>query len=155
MKKPSKRFLLILAIIVCCFTIIALWSTALVEKFPHSKASYTHRDLFVISKAISRYQKEFNTEPPVMPKKFYASMGGKNPKKIRFLSKSKYQEEQTKLRCDAWLTPYQIYRSGSGWLIRSAGPDRTFDDIGGEYKDPMTDDMTIFVPVAILNMEGK
>ena len=80
-------------------------------------------------------------------KEFYASLEGANPKKFDFLHAGRNVDPKTSQRCDAWHTPYQVFKGSSGWLLRSAGPNQSFDDIKNEYAGKHTDDITMLVPL--------
>ena len=107
---------------------------------PHSRVL---EDLGEVSSAIRNYQAEYNKEPPTDPKEFFAALAGANDTGLRFLSDGRASFVSGR-RCDRWGTPYQVYYSFDGWLVRSAGPNRAFDDlrIGG------VDDVTLHVPPA-------
>ncbi len=148
MRKPSKDFLVVMALIGAIVISAIIWGSQEVPNFSHTKAGDVHRDLLRIALAINYYQAEQNSDPPLLPRKFYAALKGENPKGIQFLIPSRFEDSEG-LRCDAWHTPYQVYMCSGGWLIRSAGPNRSFDDVKKANQASLSDDISIFVPSAI------
>lgn len=53
---------------------------------------------------------------------------GQNPKKLIILVGRKHELNEKGEFVDPWGTPLRIYFSGDGILVRSAGPNRRFDD---------------------------
>jgi len=112
---------------------------------PHSRVL---EDLSEVSYAIRGYRSEYNKEPPIQPKAFFATLVGANDRGIRFLS-DRRATYRSGIRCDQWSTPYQVFYSPDGWLVRSAGPNRTFDD----FQIDGVDDVTLHVPPASITQQ--
>lgn len=149
MKTPSRGFVVTMLIIgaLCIgFVFWGMGSTS--DNWSHTRAGREQMNLSEIATAVRSYQTELNSEPPLPPGQFFASLRGSNPRGIAVLGPARAQDSESGIRCDAWRSPYQVFRSDDGWLIRSAGPNRAFDDLGG--KD--SDDMTVFIPLIKKNM---
>jgi hypothetical protein len=56
------------------------------------------------------------------------AMNGQNPKSVIILVGRKTEVNAKGEIVDPWGTPLRIYFSDSGVLVRSAGPNRRFDD---------------------------
>lgn len=56
------------------------------------------------------------------------AMNGQNPKNVIILVGRKTEMNEKGEIVDPWGTPLRIYFSDSGALVRSAGPNRRFDD---------------------------
>jgi len=147
MKTPSKDFLVVMALIGLFVIGTSIWNLKPKTNFSHSRTGYVHRELYEIAHAIKNYQLEYKEEPPIPLKEFYASLEGTNPMKYVFLLPGRHVDANSGLRCDAWYTPYQVFKGSNGWLLRSAGQNRTFDDIKNEYAGSQTDDISMLVPL--------
>lgn len=142
MEAPSKSFITALLLIgVLCVGLYILGQGSSADNPSHTRAGRERVNLTEIASAVRNFQIELNSEPPVPPGQFFASLRGSNSKGIAVLGPAKVPDSEAG-RCDVWRTPYQVFLGGDGWLIRSAGPNRVFDDLG----DKRSDDMTVFVP---------
>lgn len=100
-------------------------------------------NLTEIANAIRNYQSELGGEPPLPSAEFFAALRGNNPKAISFLAPDRYPASKSGIRCDAWGNPYQVFRGTDGWLIRSAGHNKVFDDLNMKG----VDDITVIIPI--------
>jgi hypothetical protein len=82
-------------------------------------------DLSNIDAALTSFRSAFDADPAVDAEQFFSTLAGANPRGITFLS-----GERLQAGIDPWGTPYEVYRSTDGWLIRSAGRDRVFNNVG-------------------------
>lgn len=146
MKRPSKDFLIVMGLICAAVIAVVIANGFQEPRFSHTKTGYVYRDLHDIKMAINAYQVQFNSNPPLPLNKFYAALKGENKNEIRLLLSGKYEDSESGLRCDAWNTPYEVYLNSEGWLIRSAGPNRKFDDVEKQNEESTSDDITVFLP---------
>jgi hypothetical protein len=93
-------------------------------------------DMRAISIAIEGYKTEFGEYPKGGNSFMAKALTGENPKRIVFLQISLKGTNTEGELIDPWGTPYQIQASeNAGITVRSAGPNRRFDD------DPKSDDI--------------
>jgi hypothetical protein len=143
MKAPSRGFVVALLLIgAVCVGVGFLGRGSTSDSWFHTRAGREEMNLAEIANAVQNYQKELKSDPPVPVAQFFASLRGKNARGISVLGPAKMEDSESGIRCDAWRTPYQVFRGGTGWLIRSAGRNRVFDDLCGKG----TDDMTVTIP---------
>lgn len=143
MKIPSRGFMIAMLLIGSFgIAVFFLGEGSSSGNGSHTKAGRERRNLSSFALAVRSYQQELNREPPVSPNQFYASLRGANSKGFTFLVPARDPDSESGAYRDAWGNPYQIFRGDSGWLIRSAGPNRIFDDQNGKGSD----DMTVFIP---------
>ena len=112
------------------------------KTFSCTRTQREHNNLMEIDSAVRSYQTELNEEPPAGSADFFNSLRGNNPKGINFLVPDRTPTSHSGIRCDSWKNPYQVFRGTDGWLIRSAGPNKTFDDLSIKGLD----DMTVLIP---------
>lgn len=94
-------------------------------------------DLTHVQAAIASYQSEFVEDPPTHGGDLFAALSGANPRGLAFLEEKRLQDG-----IDPWGTPYEVWHSGDGWLIRSAGRDQVFNDCSWNG----TDDILLRIP---------
>jgi len=82
-------------------------------------------DLFY---ALQKYKEYTGTYPTGNNAEVVKALGGNNPMKVIVdIGRHKNLNSKGEL-VDPWGTPYRIYFSGEGILVRSAGPNKRFDD---------------------------
>ena len=144
MKTPSRGFVIAMLLIgVLCVGVLYLGQESSADDSSHTRAGREQMNLTEIATAVRNYQIELNSDPPVPPAQFFASLRGNNARGIAVLGPSRSQDSESGIRCDAWRSPYQVFRGADGWLIRSAGPNRVFDDLPRNGSD----DMTVLIPI--------
>ena len=152
MKKPSIGFIVSMLLIgALCVGFVYLGAGSSADNFFHTRRGREHLALTAIATAVRSYQEEFLSEPPIPAEAFFATLRGRNPKEITFLSSPRIPDSESGIRCDTWNSPYQVFFGEQGWLIRSAGPNRVFDDLAN--KD--SDDITIIAAVAHKKKQNK
>jgi hypothetical protein len=78
-----------------------------------------------LGKAMETYQSEFGSLPSGNHREIWRALRGENPSKKVFTTLDR--EDDNGRLLDPWNQPYQFYVSSDGFVIRSAGPDKTFD----------------------------
>jgi lipid-A-disaccharide synthase-like uncharacterized protein len=84
-------------------------------------------EMNLIATALRNHQTAFKILPSGDTPFVLQALGGDNPGKQRFLEKAD--------GVDPWKHPYHIFVSGKSFLIRSAGPNGTFDDGDQDKRD--------------------
>jgi len=85
--------------------------------------------------ALQSYDAAFGAFPVGDSSAVFRSLRGDNPQKISFLQCLAESVSPDGGMLDPWGTPYKIYFSGKELLIRSAGPNKQFDDLGRKEFD--------------------
>jgi hypothetical protein len=80
--------------------------------------------------ALQKYKERTGTFPTGGNIEVAKSLQGNNPKNVIVIVGPKTPLNDRGEFIDPWGTPLRIYFSDSGILIRSAGPNRRFDDTG-------------------------
>jgi hypothetical protein len=78
--------------------------------------------------ALQKYKEVVGTYPMGSNADVSKALKGKNSKNLIILVGSKENLNDKGEYVDPWGTPFRIYFSGDGVLIRSAGPNKRFDD---------------------------
>ena len=88
-----------------------------------------------IRAALDTYKATFGDFPAGDSSAVFRALRGENPRKIVFLQCRAESVSPDGSMLDPWGTPYKIYFSGKEPLIRSAGPNKQFDDSGRKQFD--------------------
>jgi hypothetical protein len=83
--------------------------------------------------ALRAYRAEFGGYPAGDNRAIFRALTGHNPRNIVFIEFSTVSPDGDLL--DPWGTPYKIYFSGDEILVRSAGPNKQFDDSRNKHFD--------------------
>lgn len=78
--------------------------------------------------ALQKYKERVGSYPVGGNVEVAKALNGANPRKVIVLVGPKIQVNDKGEFVDPWGTPLRIYFSDTGVLIRSAGPNRRFDD---------------------------
>lgn len=81
-----------------------------------------------IFNALQKYKERVGSYPKGSNAQIVKALNGANSKNVIVLVGPKIDLNDKGEFTDPWGTPLRIYFSGSGILIRSAGPNRRFDD---------------------------
>jgi hypothetical protein len=122
-----KKFLLIigaLALVVGSGWAYQAWNT-LQRNASTSKFNEDVDNLFY---ALQQYKEHVGSYPVGSNAEIAKSLMGNNPKSIIILVGRKTEVNSKGEIVDPWGTPLRIYFAGEGVLIRSAGPNKRFDD---------------------------
>ena len=113
------------------FTVIAglvwadrAWSTMRVN----AKTAKFNDDVENLFSALQKYKERVGTYPIGGNLEVAKALMGANPKNIIVIVGNKNQVNEKGEFVDPWGTALRIYFSDAGVLIRSAGPNRRFDD---------------------------
>ena len=94
----------------------------------NSKTAQFNEDVDNLFFALQQYKERVGSYPVGNNADVAQALLGKNPKNLIILVGRK-QDLNTKGEfVDPWGTPLRIYFSGEGILVRSAGPNKRFDD---------------------------
>ena len=88
-----------------------------------------------IRAALDMYEAEFGGAPTGDSSEVFRALRGNNPRKIVFLQCRAESISPDAGMLDPWGTPYKVYFSGKDALIRSAGPNKQFDDSAKQHFD--------------------
>ncbi len=77
---------------------------------------------------LQQYKENVGQYPMGSNAELIKALQGNNPKKLIILVSRKAELNEKGEMLDPWGTPLRIYFSDAGILIRSAGPNRRFDD---------------------------
>jgi len=122
-----KKFLIgvgFVAIVVCAFWANSAWSTLRVNA-RNAKLNEDIENLFV---GLQKYKERVGTYPTGNIAQIAKALQGDNSKNVIILVGRKTELNEKGEYVDPWGTPLRIYFSDAGVLIRSAGPNRRFDD---------------------------
>lgn len=91
------------------------------------------RQMWSIHGAMEQYKAKFGAYPTGDSHAVSLALTGNNPEHIVFIEFRQRQVGADGELLDPWGTPYRIYFSGDKFLVRSAGPNKRFDQ--GSSKD--------------------
>lgn len=101
----------------------------------HTKASRVESHVKSITKAMRMYEIDHNSLPSGDTRSVVLSLLGQNPTKTAYLDADGTSIYPNGDWLDPWGHSYRIFLSGKSILIRSAGPNGTFDDGDDEKRD--------------------
>jgi len=114
-------FLAILAAAVYLVRVYSSWQVnARTRKF--------NTDVENLFAGLQQYKENVGSYPGGSNSDIIKAMQGNNPKKLIILVSRKAELNEKGEILDPWGTPLRIYFCDSGVLVRSAGPNRRFDD---------------------------
>jgi len=87
-----------------------------------------NEDVENLFSGMQQYKENVGSYPVGSNADVVKALMGKNPKKLIILVGRKNELNDKGEFIDPWGTPLRIYFSDSGVLVRSAGPNRRFDD---------------------------
>jgi hypothetical protein len=94
----------------------------------NARTAKFNEDIENLFGAVQKYKERVGTYPVGGNAEVAKSLNGANPKSVIVLVGRKTELNEKGEFVDPWGTPLRIYFSDSGVLIRSAGPNRRFDD---------------------------
>ncbi len=94
----------------------------------NAKTTQFNADVENLFVALERYRQQVGTFPTGGNLEVAKALSGRNPKNVIVIVGSKTSVNDKGEFLDPWGTPLRIYFSDTGILIRSAGPNRRFDD---------------------------
>ncbi len=128
-----------IAIIVGLIVVVAFgawvgrfWSTWKVN----ARTAKFNDDIENLFSGLQKYKEHVGSYPVGSNAEVVKALLGKNPKNVIILVSRKNELNPKGEFVDPWGTPLRIYFSDSGVLVRSAGPNRRFDDTASvEFDD--------------------
>jgi hypothetical protein len=118
-----------IAIGVCTVLFGVLWaSRALTTLKANARTSKFNEDVENLFIGLQKYKERVGAYPIGSNAEVAKALQGQNPKNVIILVGRKTEVNDKGEFVDPWGTPLRIYFSDSGVLVRSAGPNRSFDD---------------------------
>lgn len=114
----------VITVICGAFWAAATWKT-LSANARTAKFNQVIETLFT---SLQNYKENLGAYPTGGNAQIARALQGENPKKIIVLVGRKTETNEKGEYLDPWGTPLRFYFSESGVLVRSAGPNRRFDD---------------------------
>ena|SRR5262245_45875322 len=109
--------------------VLAIWASRVWSNFQVQARNKTfNEDIENLFSSLEKYKEKMGTYPIGSNADVAKALNGKNPKGITVIVGRKTELNDKGEFVDQWKTPLRIYFSDSGILIRSAGPNRRFDD---------------------------
>ena len=122
-----RKFFLVVGIV----TVLAaggylarMWSNVRVQ----ARTSKLNEDVENLFSALQKYKEHVGAYPVGGNAEVAKALKGQNPKNVIILVGRKNDLNDKGEFVDPWGTPLRIYFSDNGILVRSAGPNRRFDD---------------------------
>ena len=103
---------------------VRAWTTVRLN----ARASNLNVDVENLFVGLQRYKEYVGQYPNGSNAKIVKALMGENPKSVIILVGRKTDLNSQGELIDPWGTPLRIYFAGEGILIRSAGPNKRFDD---------------------------
>lgn len=122
-----KRFLLIVgavAMLTACGWAVQAWNAF--ER--NASTAHFNDDVDNLFYALQQYKEHIGSYPVGSNAEIAKALKGENPKNMIILIGRKQPVNSKGELVDPWGTPLRIYFAGEGILIRSAGPNKRFDD---------------------------
>ncbi len=139
---PKKIIALLFALLFGGLLGFAL-STTLSHNADQQREAFVQQAQTII-KALQNYRQALGHFPAGDTSKMMAALSGKqnaNPSapKILLITEFQFKKNDQGQALDPWNTPLQIFLAEESVLIRSAGPNRSFED----SSDPKSDDLIV------------
>ena len=122
-----RRFLLIVGLItvlVGCGWIVRAWTAVRVN----ARTQRLNDDIVTLFEALQKYKENVGSYPIGSNAEIAKALKGRNSKNIIILVGRKTDLNEKGEFVDPWNTALRFYFSDSGIMVRSAGPNRRFDD---------------------------
>jgi hypothetical protein len=92
-------------------------------------------EVSAVRTALRDYEATFGAFPSGESPAVFRALRGQNPRQIVFLHCPAESVSPDGSMVDPWGTPYRVYFSGKEVLVRSAGPNKLFDEPGARHFD--------------------
>jgi hypothetical protein len=122
-----KNILVVIGVITIALGVVwadRAWNTMRVN----AKTDQFNQDVDDLFTALQKYKEKVGTFPIGGNAEVAKALQGGNPKSVIVIVGKKTNMNDRGEFVDPWGTPLRIYFSDTGVLIRSAGPNRRFDD---------------------------
>jgi hypothetical protein len=114
----------------------AAWSFQEWNKYQTTaKTTQFNEDLDNLFYALQKYKEQVGSYPVGNNAEIVKALMGNNSKNLMILVGRKKDLDSKGQIVDPWGTPLRIYFAGEGILIRSAGPNKRFDDSTAQNQD--------------------
>jgi len=114
----------LVAILAGAVYLVRLYSTWSVN----ARTAKFNADVDNLFAGLQQYKENVGTYPVGSNSEIVKMLQGNNPKKLIILVSRKAELNEKGEILDPWGSPLRIYFSDAGVLVRSAGPNRRFDD---------------------------
>ncbi|MBI3854016.1 MAG: hypothetical protein HY298_27635 [Verrucomicrobia bacterium] len=122
-----KRILLLIGLVACLAGVA--WTVQAWTKWQTNlKTAKFNEDVENLFVGLQQYKEHVGTYPSGSNSEIAKALLGHNPKNVIILVGRKNELNEKGEFVDPWGTPLRIYFSDLGVLIRSAGPNKRFDD---------------------------
>jgi hypothetical protein len=122
-----KRILIVVALVVVLG--VAGWAyQSLNSLTARAKTVEFNKDVEDLFRALQKYKEHVGSYPSGSNAEISKSLKGHNAKNLIILVGTKENLNDKGEYIDPWGTPLRIYFSAEGVLVRSAGPNKKFDD---------------------------
>jgi hypothetical protein len=122
-----KKVLVGIGILTVAFGVI--WaSRAWTTIRANARTAQFNEDIENLFAGLQKYKERLGSYPVGSNAQVAKALQGSNPKNVIILVGRKTELSEKGEYVDPWGTPLRIYFSDAGVLIRSAGPNRRFDD---------------------------
>ena len=111
---------------------LALWlqPRRIIDKYPVIEIETTG-----IHQALQKYKTTYGKFPAGDSAAIFRALRGENPRQIVFFQCRAGSLSKDGAMLDPWGTPYKVYFSDEEALVRSAGPNKEFDDSRNKHFD--------------------
>ena len=123
MKKVFAAFIAVLLLV--CGT-AAVWSYT--KRITDTNIAKFNENADSLLMGLQQYKEFFGSYPTGSSSDISKALFGQTDKKVLILAVRKSDLNSKGEIVDAWGTPYQFYFSHNGILVRSAGPNKAFED---------------------------
>ena len=123
----TKKVMIGIGVLTVLFAVVwaaRAWSTLRVN----ARTAKFNEDVENLFAGLQKYKERVGAYPVGSNAGVAKALQGHNPKNVIILVGRKTELNEKGEYVDPWKTPLRIYFSDSGVLIRSAGPNRRFDD---------------------------
>lgn len=117
-------FIGLITVVVCAFWAAKAWSTFQVN----ARTTKFNEDVDNLFVGLQKYKERVGSFPTGGNADVAKALAGENSKNVIILVGRKTELNEKGEYVDPWGTPLKIYFSDASILIRSAGPNRRFDD---------------------------
>ena len=122
----KKVFAVLIGLLLITFGSAAVWSYA--KRVTDKGIAKFNDDTDNLLMGLQQYKEFFGTYPSGSSADISKAMFGQTEKKVLILAVRRSDLNSKSEIIDPWGTPYQFYFSHNGILIRSAGPNKAFED---------------------------
>jgi hypothetical protein len=135
--EPGRRWKFILyTVLILAALVAALWAYTSYTAWSADRTRRTYitdvENLFV---ALQQYKEKIGAYPTGNNGDIARALSGKNPKSVIVVVSNRIPLNEKGEFVDPWGTPVMVYFAGNSVLVRSAGPNRKWEDARNELAD--------------------